>query len=152
MCLCPSCLFACLLAFQHACLQTTFPSACSLLAHQPKQKGVQQYSYEFLVLWKSQSASIFWGHLISPVASLPSWADSAASGHTRNYNSIKITFPVCAPKPVLQLGSALSITTDMGILQKLCLIPKLCYSSGASSSDRWVASTSRLKPASATHS
>ena len=53
---------------------------------------------------------------------------------------------------VQQLGSMLSITTDMGLVLDLSLIPKLCYFSPASRSDRWIRSTSRLKTRLATHS
>ena len=55
-------------------------------------------------------------------------------------------------KPVLQQISALSISMDTPFIQDLSLIPKLCYSRGASRSDSTILRISCLKPALATHS
>ena len=78
-----------------------------------------------------------------------SWAASAISERPRTKTK-KIMSHKCtphSPKPVLHLGSALRIITGMEPLQDLYLTPKLCYSSPSSSSDRWIASTLRLKHA-----
>ena len=49
-------------------------------------------------------------------------------------------------KPVLQLGSVLSITMDMGLSLGPSMTPKLGYSWPSSNSDGTIPSTSRLRP------
>ena len=66
--------------------------------------------------------------------------------------SWKMHHCMCTTKSVLQQISALSISMGMALRQDLSLIPKLCYSSGASRSDGYIASISCLKHALVTHS
>ena len=54
-------------------------------------------------------------------------------------------------RPVLHLGSALSISMDMGLPLEASLTPKLCYSWPSSNSDSTIRSTSCLKHAFATN-
>ena len=68
-----------------------------------------------------------------------------------SFQSLKMHQCMCNTNSVLQQISALSISMDMALRQDLSLIPKLCYSRGASRSDSTILRISCLKPALATN-
>ena len=152
---CPNYMYACLLACLHVCLPASLP-ACLLAflpAYMPAGSPTCVPACLRLACLRALSPC-----LICPALPYlpcrpcpPAWL-SLLSWRPSKPKTMEITSQPYAPRPVLQLGSALSIITYMGLPEELCLIPKLCYSSPASSSNRWIASTSRLKPAFAMHS